>query len=378
MIWHHLYNTSSARDIGTLYQARNAINARNVTKDPHSNYYAASEFLDKVLKAYVVAGGLDYFGMACVEDEPKVNIFSGSPLEKASKEEYVLNEARQFVKKHVMHQIPDLDTAAPTSNDLVCQFCNKRYKRQAYLRKHEEEKHGHHPATSNLNTEESVSEKEDKVYNYTRNLLVLLLLRESHNDAIKHGDGERVVRLYKFYTLFFKISKCPKYAFATLELQAQLNCLLTPRLAYSLTWNRFVNHKGQIDSNHPMDLDLEHDNKYFKNDIHSFRGEITDKSITRVSRSVEGSQAVLRSFDKSSSVTKPSGRHTQLSTKDDVLTLVEHLVQAEVFSYVPGRQHSAFPNMMHNLLDSLDMQKLKSWISKSLKKFSTKHYYRVK
>lgn len=376
MIWHHLYSTSSARDIGTLYQARNAINARNVTKDPHSNYYAASEFLDKVLKAYVVAGGLEHFGMACVEDEPKANIFSGNPLDKEMKKEYVLNEARQFVNKHVMHQIPELDTAAPTSNDLVCQFCGKRYKRQAYLHKHEREKHGQ-PGPSDLDTQQTVSQKEDKVFNYTHNLLVLLLLRENHNDAIRLGDGERVVRLYKFYTLFFKISKCPKYALATLELQAQLNCLLTPRMAYSLTWNRFVNHKGQVDSNHPMDLDLEHDNKYFKTDIHSFRGEITDKSITRVSRSVEGSQAVLSSFDKSSSVAKPSGRHTRLSTKDDVSTLVEHLVQAQVFSYVPDRQHSAFPKMRHNLLDSLDMQKLKSWISKSLKKFSTKHYYRV-
>ena len=292
------------------------------------------------------------------------------------KKEYVLNEARQFVNKHVMHQIPELDTAAPTSNDLVCQFCGKRYKRQAYLHKHEREKHGQ-PGPSDLDTQQTVSQKEDKVFNYTHNLLVLLLLRENHNDAIRLGDGERVVRLYKFYTLFFKISKCPKYALATLELQAQLNCLLTPRMAYSLTWNRFVNHKGQVDSNHPMDLDLEHDNKYFKTDIHSFRGEITDKSITRVSRRVEGSQAVLSSFDKSSSVAKPSGRHTRLSTKDDVLTLVEHLVQAQVFSYVPDRQHSAFPKMRHNLLDSLDMQKLKSWISKSLKKFSTKHYYRV-
>ena len=79
-----------------------------------------------------------------------------------------------------------------------------------------------------------------------------------------------------------------------------------------------------------MNLDLEHDHKYFKNDIHSYRGEITDRSITRVSRGVEGSQSVLRSFDKFSSVTKPSGRHTQLSTKDDVSALVEHLVQAEV------------------------------------------------
>lgn len=233
VIWHHLYSTSSARDIGTLYQARNAINARNVTKDPHSNYYAASEFLDKVLKAYAVAGGLDHFRMACVEDEPKVNVFSGNPLDNEIKKEYVLNEARQFVNKHVMHQIPELDTAAPTSNDLVCQFCGKRHKRQAYLHKHEREKHGQ-PGPSDLDTQETVSQKEDKVFNYIHHLLVLLLLRENHNED---GDGERVVRLYKFFTLFFKISKCPKYALATLELQAQLNCLLTPRMAYSLTWN---------------------------------------------------------------------------------------------------------------------------------------------
>lgn len=36
----------------------------------------------------------------------------------------------------------------------------------------------------------------------------------------------------------------------------------------SLTWNRFVNHSGEVDAIHPMDLDLEHDNTYFKNDIY--------------------------------------------------------------------------------------------------------------
>ena len=59
-----------------------------------------------------------------------------------------------------------------------------------------------------------------------------------------------------------------EYAFATLEFFARISCMLTPRLAYSLTWNRFVNHSGKVDANHPMDLDLEHDNKYFKNDIY--------------------------------------------------------------------------------------------------------------
>ncbi|KAK3754519.1 hypothetical protein QZH41_019112, partial [Actinostola sp. cb2023] len=41
VIWNHLYNTSSARDAGTLYAMRNAIDARNVSTDPHNRYYAA-------------------------------------------------------------------------------------------------------------------------------------------------------------------------------------------------------------------------------------------------------------------------------------------------------------------------------------------------
>jgi len=113
--------------------------------------------------------------MACVEDEPEANIFSGKPLDKEIKKEYVLNEARQFVNKYVMYQIPELNTAAPTSNDLVCQFCGKRYKHQAHLHQYEREKHGH-PGPSDLDTQQTVFQKEDKVFNYTHNLEVLLQL----------------------------------------------------------------------------------------------------------------------------------------------------------------------------------------------------------
>ncbi|KAL9977018.1 hypothetical protein ACROYT_G014378 [Oculina patagonica] len=51
---------------------------------------------------------------------------------------------------------------------------------------------------------------QDKVYNYTHQALVLVLLRKNHEDAIKLADGERIVRLYKFFSLFYKVSKCPK------------------------------------------------------------------------------------------------------------------------------------------------------------------------
>ena len=107
----------------------------------------------------------------------------------------------------------------------------------------------------------------------------------NHEDAIKLADEEIILRLYKLFCLFYKVSKCPKYAIATLHLQARVNCLLSPRLAHSLTWNRFVNHQGKVDSNFPMDKEVEHDNLAFTTDIHGYKGEITEKSIARVSLS---------------------------------------------------------------------------------------------
>lgn len=374
MIWFHLYHTSSARDVGTLYQARNAINARNVTKDPTNNYYAASELLDKFLDAYLIVGALTHFGMASVDGQPSVNHYEGPPNDLQYKKAYVEGTVRSFVEKHVINQMPEMIPDAPTSDELVCQYCGKKYQRPTYFKKHQEKEHGH---VSEDSPETVCKSKEDMVYNYTHNVLVLLLLRANHNDAIHLGDGKQVVGLYKFFYLFYKISNCPKYAFATLELLAQLSCLLTPRMSYSLTWNCFVNHKGKVDSNHPMDLDLEHDNKYFKNDIHSYRGEITDRSIDRVSRSVESTNAILDSYDNNTAVRRPSGRHTRRSTEEDVMLLVEHLQEADVYSSIPGRFHLAFPKMKHNLFEAMDMGRLKSWISNSIKKFSKKNYYKL-
>jgi hypothetical protein len=273
----------SARDTGTLYQVRNLIDARNVTKDPSNNYYAAKELLDKFRDAYLINGALFHFGMTSVDSEPTKNVYEGPQNHNPSKEEYVRKIVRSFIDEHVMNDIQDIDlNSTALENNLACRYCGKQYVRPTWLRKHEEREHGH-----NINTSDTDQNSEDKVYNYTHQVLVLLLLQMNHNDAINIGDGGRVIRLYKFFYLYFKISNCPKYAYATLELLAQVNGLLSPRMAYSLTWNRFVNHQGRLNSNHPMDLDLEHDNKCFKNDICSYRGEITERSVNRVGRSVE-------------------------------------------------------------------------------------------
>ena len=46
-----------------------------------------------------------------------------------------------------------------------------------------------------------------------------------------------------------------------------------------------------------------------------------------------------------------------MSTQEDVLALVEHLLPAEVYSNIPGRAHSAFEEMPNSLLDANDREK---------------------
>ena len=336
VIWNHLYKTSSARDAGTLYAARNAINARNVSCDPDKNFYASSEFLNKTLDAYLIVGALEHFGMKSVDDQPSKNQYKHY-ASNCDEKTYIINTITKFIEDHVVHQIPEANIHS-TPENLQCKICGKKYVRIHALQKHERKNHDIEEVLEPASTEPT----QDHLYNYTHQLLILLLLRESHNDAIKLGDGARVLRLYKYFMLFFKVSSCPKYAIAMLHLLAQVNCLLTPRLAHSLVWNWFVNHPGQVDTNHPMHLDVEHDNKYFKKDCHSYRGEFTEKTINRIGRSTERSNQIVMNFHQTTSVAKRSGIHSRLSTEDDVKALVEHVYSANVYKNIPGRGHSAF------------------------------------
>ena len=109
---------------------------------------------------------------------------------------------------------------------------------------------------------------------------------------------------------------------------------------------------------------------------HSYKGEITDKSIARVSHSTSATDEILSGFDKCTQIRKPSGKHTEVSTEGDISALVEQFLEADLYRKIPGRKHSAFPEMKHSLLTDLNVDELKSWISNSLKKFSRKHFYK--
>lgn len=48
--------------------------------------------------------------------------------------------------------------------------------------------------------------KQDKVYSYTHELVTLCLLYSEFKDAIKEGDGIRIMRVWKYFLLVFKVA----------------------------------------------------------------------------------------------------------------------------------------------------------------------------
>lgn len=218
-------------------------------------------------------------------------------------------------------------------------------------------------------------ENDDGVLNYSKTALALCLLSKNFVDARKHGDGERITRLYKFMLLYYKVDGRTKYSFQTLHYLAQINFLLPPSLSHELKWNRFVNTKGKIDSNVELDRHLEHRNKAVKADLAQYQGKITETSIARVSRSYHRIQEIMDIMDKELTVEKPSGQHTQIDPKEDILKLSEQFNAANLFCQIPGRYHTRFPGFPKSYPSKIDVLALKKWIYKKLDDFHDLNIY---
>ena len=66
------------------------------------------------------------------------------------------------------------------------------------------------------------------------------------NDAIREGDGGRIIRCWRYFLLLFKANKCANYAIEAFTLLVQFDFLLPHRQARQL--------HGVVQSIHLKDL----------------------------------------------------------------------------------------------------------------------------
>lgn len=223
--------------------------------------------------------------------------------------------------------------------------------------------------SSTPNPPQGESKPEDDVFNYNCALLTDGFLFFNFLDAIKEGDGSRIMRQYKYIMLYCKSdgTHSTKYALECLYQFFLVHSILSQRDSERFTWNRSVNNAGKIGTNIPLDEATEHSNNFIKQGIRNLGPNVTEKAVSRLSFSETSTTTVLSNLDESIKRILRSGKHVEGSATRDLQELIKRAVDFYVFTQIQGRSYKHFKDFQSNRLESVDASSLYQWINKHKK-----------
>lgn len=213
-----------------------------------------------------------------------------------------------------------------------------------------------------FNQATTVKSAKDNVFNYSIQLLRLGCFYLEFRDAIKEGDGERVLRCWKYMIPMFSASGNTNYACEAVNVVLQHSYILSPRLSAQLLWSRFVNVHGRPGKNIPVDLHMEHLNKIAKGAILSLGSNKSEAAIQRVGRAIGTLSPVLDNFDKVNDIITSGGLQRRQKAQKDIAIVANELVKAESFvMHNETRKHSQFVHPK-NILEAKNRKELFDWL----------------
>ena len=377
-----LYNVSSASDKCTMYSDRNLVNRRNVKGDVTAAANACRRFFQLEVESRVIAGTLHVLGMSNIDDKQPTAKMSlpCSDDDVKSKRDYLYGLASLVVNTFVIdgernremeQSTLDLEKDDDEQPDITgryhCRFpgCPKTFKHQGKLRRDHEASHTPPLVIRNADTHIIKSKsRQDDMLSYQMALLDYGMLIINFWDGISEGDGERVIRCWKFFLLYLKHhGASSKYALEALYLMFQINTLLSPRSSHRLMWNRFVKNKQGPGGNIPLDLQLEFYNKLVKEAIKKLGPNASKKSLDRICHSLGITSILMKNFDSNLSVRSRAGKHVKKSAAGDLQKIVNELLVNKAFTHTPGRAYKFYSSIKPSIIDGFDMQKMYLWIN---------------
>ena len=206
----------------------------------------------------------------------------------------------------------------------------------------------------------------DYKHNYICALLREGLLDMARLDAVKEGDGERIMRHWRYDFVYFSINRHHNYRLLSFRLIAQVYALLTPRMAARVIHNRTVNVHGGDGHNISLDIFLEFLNKEVKEDLKRSGSTLTPKLRDRVGRSKQVLDELLHVFDQEVELFTGIGRHSKPDWSGEISQMVKDLKCEDFFQTHPGRQFQSFPKFPMNKMFNIDLGKLETWVSEQL------------
>jgi len=142
-----------------------------------------------------------------------------------------------------------------------------------------------------------VSESKDGVQMYAMEVVTLGLLWHAFHDSIQ-GDGERILRCWKFLYVIFKSTNHTNYAKESINILYQYHYVLSERQQSQFFWSRCVNTRGGKGKNITCDLYMEHLNKRLKKILRGMGSSISPKRIEGAGQSIQAFQRVCETFEK--------------------------------------------------------------------------------
>lgn len=378
-----MYNCASMADAGTLFQLRNLIKRRNVVKNPKDNFTACEEFFLLIVEAHIVAAALKVFSMATVNDSPSKVLFpEGScDLDSLQRRSIMMSAIKILIRKYVDIAYGEKPSQTGESNGVGGEA-------GACLHgaaQREECDHGggsgdahvpgddqarawpHLPVSRGGDGSTNHTPLPDHIYEYACGILSHGLMYMEFRDAIREGDGSRILRCWRYFMILFKKTRRTNYSVEAFNLLAQYHFMLSPREAMQLLWSRTVNVHGRAGRNIACDLHMEHLNREAKKGIAGTGANITDESVKRIGRSIGQLVPILNNFDIINHIKEPSDRHSRRSTHKDMGILLKQLEDTNVFNVIPGRVHRSFPKFKANPVRHDSVKDLTEWMRKRLK-----------
>lgn len=213
----------------------------------------------------------------------------------------------------------------------------------------------------------------DDVYNYATARLNLGLLIKCADDAVREGDGDRIILCWRFFLLYYKAFKHHKYALAAFNLLANVTALLTEEKAHSLTWNRTINNKGGKGKNESNDVRLEQWNCLAKELLSNLGVNLNEQCAQREANAIAFMNEILVSIDDDLQVRRPTGKHIMKKKEKDMKMLVEEFTKYNIFHFTPGRKYDTFTGFDRNILSRMKITALLEWLNDQRKKLEL-HY----
>ena len=199
-------------------------------------------------------------------------------------------------------------------------------------------------------------------------------------DAIREGDGKRIVRLWKFLLLQFKQAGRTKYALEALSLQCNINTALSEKQAHDLKWNCTCNPHGILGGNKPLNLHMEHMNHSFKDNISTFAPHISPTSVQKTVHAVPIVEECIANFDHHMNIKQDSGYHVVPTHDKDRHTIFQQLMETRACQYVPQRAYTQYRNCSSHLCSEMRQPRkwteFTGWIDDKLKDISRECKYK--